>query len=57
MSTTKITLPLHRVGEPTVDLPDLFRQLNAGTDRWELTVLRKPGRNHHHTVTVDGKSI
>ena len=58
MPKIALTLPLHRVGEPAVDLPDLFKQLDGPeAARWEITVRRIPGKQHHHTVTVDGVSV
>jgi hypothetical protein len=48
-----ITLPLHRVGERYVDLTDLFRQLDSGADRSDITVRRYPahiGRGYQITV-------
>lgn len=57
MLNTTITLPFNQVGEPAVDLNDLFRQFAKDTDRFALTVRRVPGRNHHHRITVNGKSI
>ena len=57
MTKMAITLPLHRVGEPAVDLPDLFEQLATPGRRYDITIRRLPGKTHHPRMTVNCKSV
>ena len=56
---TTLTLPLHRAGEPAIDLPDLFEQFylehrfsSTPDSRWDISVRRLPT-----TIDMDPRPV
>jgi len=42
MTSATITLSLHRAGEPSVDLDDLWAQMGVPHERFALTIKARP---------------